>query len=89
VTGVSGGRPPSRVGTRYAAPGASDLFYGDLRRHPPTLVADMSTADQRHAHYAPPIRFPKFEAFLHRGGWHRVAVVDGVTILRPTNASGK
>jgi 4-amino-4-deoxy-L-arabinose transferase-like glycosyltransferase len=83
VTGVSGGRPPSRVGSKYAAPGAADLFYSDLRRHPPTLVADMSTADQRHAHYAPPARFPRFEEFLRRGGWHRVATVDGVTILRP------
>src|SRR5204863_164761 len=44
VTGVSGGRPASRVGTQYAAPGATDLFYGDLRRTPPVLVADMSTA---------------------------------------------
>ena len=83
VTGVSGGRPPGRVGSQYAAPGAADLFYGDLRRRPPTLVVDMSTADQRHAHAAPPARFPRFEAFLRQGGWHRVAVVDGVAILRP------
>lgn len=88
VTGVSGGRPPSRVGARYAAPGAADVFFADLRRTPPTLIADMSTADQRHAHYAPPARFPRFEAFLQRGGWHRVAVVDGVTILRPAHRSG-
>ena len=43
----------------------------------------MSTADQRHAHYAPPARFPRFQRFLDQGGWHRVAVVDGVAILRP------
>ncbi len=84
VTGVSGGRPPSRVGARYAAPGAPELFYRDLHDTPPVLVADMSTADQRHARYTPPSRFPRFERFLQRGRWHRVAVVDGVTILRPT-----
>jgi hypothetical protein len=71
------------VGTRYAAPGAADLFYRDLRQTPPVLVADMSTADQRHAHFAPPSKFPRFERFLRAGGWHRVATVDGVTILRP------
>ena len=86
VTGVSGGRPPSRVGSRYAVPGATDLFYRDLRRTPPVLIADMSTADQRHAHFAPPSRFPRFETFLRQGGWHRVARVDGVTILRPSGS---
>ncbi len=30
---------------------------------PPVLIADMSTADQRHAHFAPPSRFPRFAAF--------------------------
>ena len=84
VTGVSGGRPPSRVGTQYAVPGAADLFYHDLRTTPPVLIADMSTADQRHSHFAPPSRFPRFAAFLRRNGWHRVARVDGVTILRPS-----
>ena len=87
VTGVSGGRPPSRVGTSYATPGAADLFYRDLRRTPPVLIADMSTADQRHAHHAPPSRFPRFEQFLHDGGWHRVATVDGVAILRPERSA--
>jgi hypothetical protein len=83
VTGVSGGRPPSRVGTQYAAPGATELFYHDLRHTPPVLIADMSTADQRHAHFAPPSRFPRFARYLRDGGWHRVATVDGVAILRP------
>jgi hypothetical protein len=87
VTGVSGGRPPSRVGTQYAAPGATDLFYRDLQRTPPVLIADMSTADQRHAHFAPPSRFPRFARYLHDGGWHRVATVDGVAILRPGASS--
>ncbi len=32
VTGASGGRPPSRVGTQYGVPGADDLFYRDLER---------------------------------------------------------
>jgi 4-amino-4-deoxy-L-arabinose transferase-like glycosyltransferase len=83
ITGASGGRPPSRVGARYAVPGATDDFFSDLRRTPPVLIADMSTADQRHARYYPPARFPRFQRFLDRGGWHEVAVVDGVAILRP------
>jgi len=83
VTGTSGGRPPSHVGSRYAVPGAASDFYADLRRTPPVLIADMSTADQRHASFYPPAHFPEFQRFLDRGGWHRVAVVDGVAILRP------
>ena len=54
VTGTSGGRPPSHVGSRYAVPGAADDFFADLRGSPPVLIADMSTADQRHAHFYPP-----------------------------------
>jgi len=84
VTGASGGRPPRHVGTRYAVPGAARDFYADLRRTPPVLIADMSTADQRHASYYPPADFPAFQHYLDRGGWHRVAVVDGVSILRRT-----
>jgi hypothetical protein len=83
VTGTSGGRPPSHVGRRYAVPGAAREFYADLRRSPPALIADMSTADQRHASFYPPAHFPEFQHFLDHGGWHRVAVVDGVAILRP------
>ena len=89
VTGTSGGRPPSHVGSRYAVPGAADDFFADLRRSPPVLIADMSTADQRHAHFYPPARYPRFQRFLDRGGWHRVAVVDGVAILRPAAKSAR
>jgi 4-amino-4-deoxy-L-arabinose transferase-like glycosyltransferase len=88
VTGVSGGRPPSLVRTSSTTTGAADLFYRDLRETPPVLVADMSTADQRHAHFTPPSRFPRFERFLRAGGWHRVASVDGVAILRASPATG-
>ena len=83
VTGTSGGRPPDRVGEQYAASGAWDDFLLDLRRTPPVLVANMSTADQRHAGQYPPRRFRQFQHFLDSGGWHRVASVDGVEILRP------
>ncbi len=83
VTGTSGGRPPSRVGQQYAVRGAWDDFLADLRSHPPVLIANMSTADQRRASFYPPSRYPQFERYLERGGWHRVATVDGVAILRP------
>jgi Dolichyl-phosphate-mannose-protein mannosyltransferase len=87
VTGATGGRPPDRVGGQYAVPGATADFSDDLRRHPPALIADMSTADQRHAHFYPPSRFPGFQRYLDAGGWHRVATVDGVAILRPEPAA--
>jgi hypothetical protein len=83
VTGTSGGRPPSRVGMKYAVPGAWDDFMDDLRAHPPALIADMTTANQRKGSNYPPSRYPRFARYLARGGWHRVADVDGVTILAP------
>ncbi len=70
-------------GRSTQSPGAADDFFADLQRTPPALIADMSTADQRHAHYYPPKRFPRFQHFLDRGAWRQVAVVDGVAILRP------
>jgi len=83
VTGTSGGRPPWRVGTRYAVPGAWDDFMRDLRAHPPALIADMTTANQRKGSNYPPSRYPRFARYLEEGGWHPVARVDGVTILAP------
>ncbi len=83
VTGTSGGRPPDHVGEQYAVPGAWTDVLDDLRAHPPTLVVNMSTADQRQAAHYPPSRFPQFAQFLRRGGWHEVARVDGAQILRP------
>jgi 4-amino-4-deoxy-L-arabinose transferase-like glycosyltransferase len=85
VTGTSGGRPPSHVGEKYAVPGAWHDFLVDVKRHPPVLVANMSTANQRLAGAYPPRHFPQFQRFLDAGGWHRVATVDGVEILRPRN----
>jgi hypothetical protein len=43
----------------------------------------MSTANQRLSAAYPPGHFPQFQRFLDAGGWHRVATVDGVEILRP------
>jgi len=83
VTGTSGGRPLDHVGEQYAVPGAWDKVLSDLHRHPPVLVVDMSTADQRHASHYPPAHFPQFARFLDQGGWHQVALVDGAQILRP------
>ena len=82
LTGASGGRPPDRVGMQYATPRAWTLFLDDLHQHAPTLVVDMSTANQRHAHFYPPKRFPQFARYLASGHWRPVAVVDGATIYR-------
>ncbi len=83
VTGTSGGRPASHVGEQYAVPGAWDDVLADLRRTPPVLIANMSTANQRHAGEYPPRDYPQFARFLRSGHWHRVATVDGVAILAP------
>jgi 4-amino-4-deoxy-L-arabinose transferase-like glycosyltransferase len=89
VTGTSGGRPPWRVGTRYAVPGAWEDFLRDLERHPPALIANMSTAHQRKGQYYPPAKYPRFARYLERGGWHVVARVDGVDILAPRGQDGR
>jgi Glycosyltransferase family 87 len=90
LTGASGGRPPDRVGMQYATTGAWEMFIHDLRRHPPTLVVDMATADQRNARFYPPRRFPDFERYLRIGGYRRVAVVAGASIYRmPTSADDR
>jgi 4-amino-4-deoxy-L-arabinose transferase-like glycosyltransferase len=84
ITGASGGRPADRVGPKYATPGAMREFLDDLRKHPPTLIFDMSSANQRNAGYYPPATVPAFSRFLDQGNWRRVATVDGVDILRAT-----
>ncbi len=82
VTGASGGRPADRVGAQYATPGAMQQFLADLKNHPPTLIFDMSTADQRNAGFYPPATVPAFSRFLTHGNWRRVATVDGIDVLR-------
>lgn len=82
LTGQSGGRPPSRAGMEYAAPGAWADFDADLRAHPPALVFDLAPADIRNARYAPPADFPRFGRYLERS-YRRVATVDHVTIYAP------
>jgi hypothetical protein len=87
VTGASGGRPPERVGPQYATRGAMRKFLHDLREHPPALIVDMSSADQRNAGFYPPRTVPAFSRFLSDGNWRRVATVDGIAILRARNQS--
>jgi hypothetical protein len=82
LTGLSGGRPPSRVGMQYAAPEAWDDFDADLRAHPPELIFDLSPADIRNAKYFPPDKFPRFGNYLDRD-YRQVATVDGVAVYRP------
>jgi hypothetical protein len=82
ITGASGGRPTDRVGPQYATPGAMTDFLADLERHPPTLIFDMSTADQRNAGFYPPATVRAFSRFLAQGNWRRVATVAGIDVLR-------
>ena len=88
VTGTSGGRPPWRVGVQYAVPGAWDDFMHDLAAHPPALIANMSSANQRQGSHYPPSKYPRFADYLRRGGWHVVDTVDGVQILAPRASAG-
>ena len=82
LTGLSGGRPPSRVGMQYAAPEAWDDFDADLRTHPPELIFNLSPADIRNAKYFPPAKFPRFGNYLARD-YRQVATVDGVPVYAP------
>jgi hypothetical protein len=88
LTGESGGRPPDRVGTQYATPHAWTQFLEDLRRHPPALVVDMSTADQRHARFYPIRRFPQFERYLRDAHYRRVATVARAAIYARAKVPG-
>jgi hypothetical protein len=81
LTGLSGGRPPSRVGMKYAAPEAWADFDADLRAHPPELIFDLSPADIRNAKYFPPAKFPRFGDYLDQN-YEQVATVDGVPVYR-------
>jgi hypothetical protein len=82
LTGLSGGRPPSRVGMQYAAPEAWDDFDADLRAHPPELIFNLSPADIRNAKYFPPAKFPRFGNYLARD-YRQVATVDGIPVYAP------
>ena len=62
-------------------------FLRDLRAHPPALIVDMSSADQRNAGFYPPRTVPAFSRFLNTGDWRRFATVDGIDILRSRNQS--
>ena len=86
LTGLSGGRPASRVGMQYATPQAWADFHQDLRDHPPALVFDLSPADIRHASTAPPSKFPRFGDFLAER-YQEVATVDGAVVYAPRPAA--
>jgi 4-amino-4-deoxy-L-arabinose transferase-like glycosyltransferase len=84
LDGQSGGRPPDHVGTQYGAPGAWADFEADLAAHPPALIFDLSPADVRNAHYAPPSRFPRFGNYL-ADHYHRIATIDRVGVYAPNS----
>lgn len=79
VTGLSGGREPGPGTLADATPGAEDALLDAVRRHPPALVLDTSTADLRHYGAYPLAAFPRVDRFV-RAGYRRAATVDGVTI---------
>jgi hypothetical protein len=84
LDGQSGGRPPEHVGVQYGAPGAWDDFEKDLAAHPPALIFDLSPADVRNAHYAPPKRFPRFGRYL-ADEYHEITTIEGVTVYAPND----
>ncbi len=82
LTGQSGGRPPSRAGMQYAAPGAWADFDADLRAHPPALVLDLAPANIRNDRYEALTRFPRFGNYLAHH-YRVVGTVDGVVVYAP------
>ena len=81
VTGKSGGRPTSPKTIADATPGAYADLLRQLRRHPPQLILDTSTANLR-GYGAYPIRlFGSLRRFVDRN-YERAATVDRVVIYR-------
>jgi hypothetical protein len=79
VTGRSGGRQNPEETLPLATPGALDLMMDHLRADPPKLVLDTSTALGLGYRHYPLTLIPEVEAFV-TSGYHRVDVVDGVTV---------
>lgn len=82
LTGLSGGRPPSLAGMRYAAPGAWADFEADLAKHPPALVLDLAPANVRNGHAEAIDRYPPFARYLAAHDTP-IARVDGVVVYAP------
>ncbi|HEY3831711.1 MAG TPA: hypothetical protein VGO03_05420 [Acidimicrobiia bacterium] len=87
VTGRSGGRPTGKATLSYATPGAYDLMLRRLRECPPALVLDTSTANIRGYARYPIAHFTKLADFLRSNGYVATGKIEGVTILRPKDAS--
>ena len=79
VLGRSGGRNDPRKTLNSAVPGALDILLDSLTRHPPALVLDTSTTKRLGYEHYPTSLIPEVDQFIH-DGYHRVAVVDGVTV---------
>jgi hypothetical protein len=79
VVGRSAGRVDGPQRLADALPGARAQFLASLRRHPPELFLDTSTARIRsYGHY--PLRLvPEVEAFVRRR-YHEITVVHGIDV---------
>jgi hypothetical protein len=79
VLGRSGGRNDPRKTLNSAVPGALDILLDSLTHHPPVLILDTSTSTRLGYENYPPSLIPEVDRFIH-DGYHRVAIVDGVTV---------
>ncbi len=79
VTGRSGGREDPEETLPLATPGALELMMDHLRSDPPELVLDTSTATDLGYRNYPLSLIPEVDEFV-TGGYHRVDVVDGITV---------
>jgi hypothetical protein len=79
VVGRSAGRVDGRQRLADAMPGALDEFLASLRRHPPQLFLDTSTAGIRSYGHYPLSLVPAVEHFVHRR-YHEIADVRGIDV---------
>lgn len=83
VVGKSAGRIEGPQTLRDATPGARDDYLDIIEAHPPELFVDTSTAGIRGYGKYPVTVLPGLAKLL-RTRYHRIAVVEGVTIYQRT-----
>lgn len=81
MTGQSGARPIRPSDLRAATPGAWDMMFADLERHPPAYVIDLSPGAVRKAQYFAMSRYPRMAAWLD-ASYRLETVVDGLWLYR-------
>src|SRR5262249_32583238 len=82
LTGASSARPIGAVTEQWAMPGAWEMFFDDLRRHPPRLFVDTAPAALRDYENYPIALYPRLRDYL-AAHYREQARVDRVVVYVP------